>query len=343
VADFDETPMSVDKVVRVGDVVLVDDGDPEAPLFEPYMDLYGYTTLVGADVVSESGVPLGRVRDFVMSDGAGEAGRARGQGRGIPRRIHTLILDALGLDFVPDILVSTYALDVDEVLSVGPQRLLVFEGAEERLEQLTIGPLLRLNLAEPPWAEAVALARGGGGGRRSAYYNERGVRFVDPNRVMYGEEAVEEEEEVEFQGQPWSRRAQAEIEGQARAQKVPRGRRPRPEDAARPFLGDVRSPAASAAAPPPELAGAQVADRYGEWEGAAELVRGDMPLAPRTPEEMRGKWVTFDDWIELAGAPDAEEVGMTRGGGARQQPLRQPRTRYPPNTPPPLGRTLNEQ
>ena len=289
-AEFDETPMDVDRIVRVGDVVLVDDeGDT---LFEPYMDLYGYTTLVGADVVSETGVPLGRVRDFVMGDEVGGGARAGG----IPRRIHTLILDALGLDFVPEVLVSTYALDVDEVLSVGPQRLLVFEGAEARLEQLTAGPLLRLNLAEPPWAEAVAVARqrGGAGG---GYNPQPRVRFVDPSRVMYGEEEEEYVVQREQQRQPTGR-------AQGRQGEPPR----RAAAAPLPSL-----PSAPESVPvPKEVAGAKVAERYGVWDGAAELVRGD------TLESKGGNGgIPFEDWVQPGS--EVEEVGVPRGGPAQQQ------------------------
>jgi hypothetical protein len=40
-------------------------------------------------------------------------------------------------------------------MSVGPDRLIVLEGAEARVQQLTASFLQRLSLAEPPWEEAL--------------------------------------------------------------------------------------------------------------------------------------------------------------------------------------------
>ncbi|MCA1992898.1 MAG: photosystem reaction center subunit H, partial [Coleofasciculus sp. S288] len=45
----------------------------------------------------------------------------------------------------------TYELPIDEIVSSGPDRLIVFEGAEERLIQLTVGVLERLGIGRPPW------------------------------------------------------------------------------------------------------------------------------------------------------------------------------------------------
>jgi hypothetical protein len=42
-------------------------------------------------------------------------------------------------------------LSIDEVVSTGPSRLIVFEGAEERVNQLTVGVLERLGIGKAPW------------------------------------------------------------------------------------------------------------------------------------------------------------------------------------------------
>jgi hypothetical protein len=42
----------------------------------------------------------------------------------------------LGLPQVPDTVVSTYALDVSEILSAGPDRIILGEGAESRVAGL---------------------------------------------------------------------------------------------------------------------------------------------------------------------------------------------------------------
>jgi hypothetical protein len=62
-----------------------------------------------------------------------------------------LILASIGLPLIPDQVVSTYELSVDEVVSSGPDRLIVFEGSEERLMQLSVGVLERLGIGSPPW------------------------------------------------------------------------------------------------------------------------------------------------------------------------------------------------
>ncbi|MEL6763275.1 MAG: hypothetical protein AAFO87_06335 [Cyanobacteria bacterium J06607_6] len=48
-------------------------------------------------------------------------------------------------------MISTYELPVDEIVSSGPERLIVFEGAEEKLVQLSVGLLERLGIGRAPW------------------------------------------------------------------------------------------------------------------------------------------------------------------------------------------------
>ena len=67
-----------------------------------------------------------------------------------------LIVDALGLPVVPEEVVSTYAIDVSEILSSGADRIIVAEGAEARVEQLSSSLLQRLQLAAPPWEDDLA-------------------------------------------------------------------------------------------------------------------------------------------------------------------------------------------
>jgi hypothetical protein len=42
-------------------------------------------------------------------------------------------------------------LGIEEIVSSGPNRLIVFEGSEERLRQLTVGLLERVGLGQAPW------------------------------------------------------------------------------------------------------------------------------------------------------------------------------------------------
>ena len=48
-------------------------------------------------------------------------------------KVQRLIVDALGLPVVPEEVVSTYAIDVSEILSSGADRIIVAEGAEAQL------------------------------------------------------------------------------------------------------------------------------------------------------------------------------------------------------------------
>ena len=57
----------------------------------------------------------------------------------------------LGLPQIPDQVVSTYELPVEEIVSTGPDRIIVFEGSEEKLVQLSVGLLERLGLGSAPW------------------------------------------------------------------------------------------------------------------------------------------------------------------------------------------------
>ena len=76
---------------------------------------YGLSTIVGCDVVTERGTYIGRVRDFEFDPEDG--------------LVQRLIVDALGLPVVPEEVVSTYAIDVSEILSSGADRIIVAEGA----------------------------------------------------------------------------------------------------------------------------------------------------------------------------------------------------------------------
>jgi len=55
----------------------------------------------------------------------------------------------LGIPQIPEQVLSTYELPIEEIVSSGPNRLIVFEGAEERVTQLTVGLLERLAWQSP--------------------------------------------------------------------------------------------------------------------------------------------------------------------------------------------------
>lgn len=123
---------------QVGDVILVHDESA----VERRWSSYGLSTVVGCDVVTERGTYIGRVRDYEFDPDDG--------------LVQRVVVDALGLPIVPEGIVSTYALDVSEILSAGMDRVIVAEGAEARVEQLSVSLLQRLQLTAPPWEEELA-------------------------------------------------------------------------------------------------------------------------------------------------------------------------------------------
>ena len=120
---------------QVGDVILVHDESA----VERRWSSYGYSLVVGKDVVTESGQFIGRVRDFEFDPEDGAIAR--------------IIVDAWGVPTVPEGVVSTYAVDIAEVITCGQERIIVAEDAESRVEQLSMSVLQRLSLTAPPWEE----------------------------------------------------------------------------------------------------------------------------------------------------------------------------------------------
>ncbi|WP_267384816.1 PRC-barrel domain-containing protein [Cyanobacterium sp. uoEpiScrs1] len=117
---------------QIGDVVLVEDEDVVTTV-----DIDTYSSVVNCEVITETGESLGRVRDFEFNIETG--------------KVSSIIIASLGLPQIPDRLISTYELSIEQVISSGPNRLIVFEGAEEQLVQITVGVLERLGIGRPPW------------------------------------------------------------------------------------------------------------------------------------------------------------------------------------------------
>lgn len=126
--------MLLSSIRQVGDVILVDD---EYAIED--VNIFNYSPLVGSEVITEAGELLGKVRGFKFDVNNGQ--------------ISYLIIASSGLPLIPSQLISTYELPIDEIASSGPERLIVFEGAEERLNQLTVGVLERLGIGVPPWEQ----------------------------------------------------------------------------------------------------------------------------------------------------------------------------------------------
>ncbi|WP_439566532.1 PRC-barrel domain-containing protein [Gloeocapsopsis crepidinum] len=124
--------MYLNSVNQIGDVVLVDNEDVIEDI-----DVDVYSNVVNCEVITETGELLGRVRNFKFNAETGT--------------LTSLIIASLGLPQIPDQVISTYEISIDEVVSSGPNRIIVFEGAEERVTQLTVGLLERLGIGKAPW------------------------------------------------------------------------------------------------------------------------------------------------------------------------------------------------
>ncbi|MBH8571578.1 PRC-barrel domain-containing protein [Nostocaceae cyanobacterium CENA369] len=124
--------MYLNNINQIGDVILVDNEDVIEDI-----EVETLSNLINWEVITETGEVLGRVRGFKFN---GETGK-----------ISSILIASLGVPQIPDQFLSTYEFSVDEIVSTGPSRLIVFEGAEERVNQLTVGFLERLGIGKAPW------------------------------------------------------------------------------------------------------------------------------------------------------------------------------------------------
>ena len=124
--------MYLNSICQVGDVILVESDEAIEDInIEPF------SSMINSEVITEAGEPLGRVRGFQFNIETGN--------------LESLVIASVGVALVPEQVLSTYNLPIDEIASSGPDRIIVFEGAEERLQQLTVGVLERLGIGVPPW------------------------------------------------------------------------------------------------------------------------------------------------------------------------------------------------
>lgn len=128
-----EKVMLLSEIRQMGDVILVDDDT----VLDGDINVASFSSMVNSEVITESGEVLGRVRGFKFDV--------------ITGKLETVVVASLGLPQIPDQVVSTYELPVEEIVSTGPDRIIVFEGSEEKLVQLSVGLLERLGLASPAW------------------------------------------------------------------------------------------------------------------------------------------------------------------------------------------------
>jgi sporulation protein YlmC with PRC-barrel domain len=127
--------MPLDRIRQVGDVILVDSADSLNESF----DSERYSKVINCQVITESGAVLGRVLGFSFDIETGE--------------LTTLVLGALGVPLLGEGVLSTWELAVEEVVSSGTDRIIVYEGAEDKLKQLGTGLLEKLGIGGSGWEQ----------------------------------------------------------------------------------------------------------------------------------------------------------------------------------------------
>ena len=127
--------MPLDRIRQVGDVILVDSVDSLSENFTPDR----FSRVINCQVITESGQQLGRVLGFSFDIETGE--------------LTSLVMGALGVPILGEGVLSTWEIPVDEIVSSGADRIIVYEGAEEKLKQLNSGFLEKLGVGGTSWEE----------------------------------------------------------------------------------------------------------------------------------------------------------------------------------------------
>ncbi len=125
--------MPLESIKQVGDVILVDSLDSLNEKFTPER----YSKVINCQVITESGELLGRVLGFSFDIETGE--------------LISLVMGAIGVPLLGEGVLSTWEIPVDEIVSSGADRIIVYEGAEEKLNQLTSGFLEKLGVGGSSW------------------------------------------------------------------------------------------------------------------------------------------------------------------------------------------------
>jgi len=125
--------MPLESIKQVGDVILVDSFDSLSDNFTPER----YSKVINCQVITESGELLGRVLGFSFDIETGE--------------LISLVMGAIGVPLLGEGVLSTWEIPVDEIVSSGTDRIIVYEGAEEKLNQLSSGFLEKLGVGGSSW------------------------------------------------------------------------------------------------------------------------------------------------------------------------------------------------
>ena len=127
--------MPLESIKQVGDVILVDSLDSLSENFSP--ERYG--KVINCQVITESGQLLGRVLGFSFDIETGD--------------LISLVTGAVGVPLLGEGVLSTWEIPVDEIVSSGTDRIIVYEGAEDKLNQLSSGILEKLGVGGSSWEE----------------------------------------------------------------------------------------------------------------------------------------------------------------------------------------------
>ena len=127
--------MPLESIKQVGDVILVDSLDSLNESFSP--ERYG--KVINCQVITESGQLLGRVLGFSFDIETGD--------------LISLVMGAVGVPLLGEGVLSTWEIPVEEIVSSGTDRIIVYEGAEEKLNQLSSGLLEKLGVGGSSWEE----------------------------------------------------------------------------------------------------------------------------------------------------------------------------------------------
>jgi len=127
--------MPLESIKQVGDVILVDSLDSLSESFSP--ERFG--KVINCQVITESGQLLGRVLGFSFDIETGD--------------LISLVMGAVGVPLLGEGVLSTWEIPVEEIVSSGTDRIIVYEGAEEKLNQLSSGLLEKLGVGGSAWEE----------------------------------------------------------------------------------------------------------------------------------------------------------------------------------------------
>jgi len=130
--------MPLESIKQVGDVILVDSLDSLSESFSP--ERYG--KVINCQVITESGQLLGRVLGFSFDIETGD--------------LISLVMGAVGVPLLGEGVLSTWEIPVEEIVSSGTDRIIVYEGAEEKLNQLSSGLLEKHGVGGSSWDEREA-------------------------------------------------------------------------------------------------------------------------------------------------------------------------------------------